>query len=59
VLFLAAQAVSFLDFVTSSNFVATIWLVQRGSPESKMPHEAGPESDEAQKLGRHATANSR
>jgi hypothetical protein len=72
-----AQAVSFLDFVTSSNFVvdvaenwqseylqfflyilATIWLVQRGSPESKMPHEAGPESDEAQKLGRHATENS-
>jgi hypothetical protein len=37
---------------------ATIWLVQRGSPESKMPHEAGPETDEQQKLGRHTTKDS-
>jgi hypothetical protein len=37
---------------------ATIWLVQRGSPESKKPSETGPESDEDQKLGRHATADS-
>ena len=72
-----AQAVSFLDFVTSSNFVvdvaenwqseylqfflyilATIWLVQRGSPESKMPHEAGPETDEQQRLGTHTAKDS-
>jgi hypothetical protein len=36
----------------------TVWLVQRGSPESKQPHEAGGESDEQQQLGRHATDDS-
>jgi hypothetical protein len=38
--------------------VATVWLVQRGSPESKPPDEAGPESDEKQRVGRHATEES-
>jgi hypothetical protein len=33
---------------------ATIWLIQRGSPESKEPDEVGMESDEKQQLGRHA-----
>jgi hypothetical protein len=37
---------------------ATVWLVQRGSPESKVPRDAGPESDEEQRLGRHASADS-
>jgi hypothetical protein len=33
---------------------ATVWLLQRGSPESKQMHRAGPESDEDQRVGRHA-----
>jgi hypothetical protein len=37
---------------------ATVWLVQLGSPESKMPEEAGAESDEQQQLGAHATKDS-
>jgi hypothetical protein len=32
----------------------TIWLIQRGSPESKEPGKEGRESEEAQLLGRHA-----
>ena len=38
--------------------IATVWFVQKGSPESKKPHEAGTETDEAQKVGAHATADS-
>jgi hypothetical protein len=34
--------------------VATVWLVQRGSPESKKVGEAGLESPKQQKLGRYA-----
>lgn len=37
---------------------ATVWLVQSGSPESKPPEKIGPESDEEQLLGRHATEDS-
>src|SRR5215212_463996 len=37
---------------------ATVWLLQRGSPESKELDQAGRESDEEQKIGRHATARS-
>jgi hypothetical protein len=37
---------------------ATVWLIQRGSPESKEPSEAGPESDEKQRLGSHTTKDS-
>jgi hypothetical protein len=37
---------------------ATVWLVQRGSSESKKPGEEGTESDEEQKVGRHATEDS-
>ncbi|GIE74237.1 hypothetical protein Aph02nite_01870 [Actinoplanes philippinensis] len=36
----------------------TVWLVQRGSPESKKPGEQGRESDEKQKVGRYATDES-
>jgi Domain of unknown function (DUF6766) len=36
----------------------TVWLIQRGSPESKAPGDAGTESDERQKTGRHAQPDS-
>jgi hypothetical protein len=46
----------FLQF--SLYIAATVWLLQRGSPESKPMGKAGAESDEAQKVGEHATAKS-
>jgi hypothetical protein len=36
----------------------TVWLLQRGSPESKQLDKAGRESDKDQKVGEHATARS-
>ncbi|MCX5269380.1 DUF6766 family protein [Streptomyces sp. NBC_00199] len=36
----------------------TVWLLQRGSPESKELGKAGPESDEDQMVGEHATNDS-
>ena len=36
----------------------TVWLVQRGSPESKKLDKAGRESDQSQKVGPHAQQNS-
>ncbi|MFD9722373.1 DUF6766 family protein [Streptomyces sp. NPDC059072] len=36
----------------------TVYLVQRGSPESKKVHEAGTESEEEQRMGDHARADS-
>jgi hypothetical protein len=38
--------------------LTTVWLLQRGSPESKPLDSAGLESDEAQKVGRYANARS-
>jgi hypothetical protein len=38
--------------------LATVWLLQRGSPESKELHKAGTESDEEQKVGPHAEDDS-
>ncbi len=38
--------------------VGTVWLLQKGSPESKELEKAGPESDEDQKLGEHTTPDS-
>ena len=38
--------------------LATVWLVQRGSPESKELDKTGGESDERQKVGRHASSSS-
>jgi hypothetical protein len=38
--------------------LATVWLVQRGSPESKEPDDAGRMSDADQKLGDHLVADS-
>jgi hypothetical protein len=46
----------YLQFFLS--IFATVWLVQRGSSESKKPGEEGPESDEEQKIGRHAEEDS-
>jgi hypothetical protein len=37
---------------------ATVWLVQRGSSESKELHLIGTESDEEQRVGEHARADS-
>ena len=37
---------------------ATVWLVQRGSSESKELAKVGPESDEEQKVGEHAEPDS-
>jgi hypothetical protein len=36
----------------------TVWLLQRGSPESKKLDKAGRESDQSQKVGPHAQQNS-
>ena len=33
----------------------TVWLVQKGSPESKEPGDVGPGNDEEEKLGEHAS----
>jgi hypothetical protein len=38
--------------------VATVWLIQRGSNESKQPEETGRESDRQQLVGAHAQRNS-
>jgi hypothetical protein len=38
--------------------LGTVWLIQRGSPESKQAANAGTESDESQKVGEHATPQS-
>jgi hypothetical protein len=36
----------------------TVWLVQRGSPESKPPKDIGRETDEEQQIGRYSTQDS-
>jgi len=38
--------------------MATIWLVQKGSPESKKLDKKGRESDEEQRIGEHARQDS-
>jgi hypothetical protein len=38
--------------------VLTVWLVQRGSPESKKVDDVGQEDDEKQKVGPHADRSS-
>jgi hypothetical protein len=38
--------------------LATVWLLQRGSPESKEPGKEGLESDRDQQVGRHAEPDS-
>ncbi len=46
----------FLQFVTF--ILATIWLIQRGSAESKRPEKAGLETDKEQLVGSAARADS-
>jgi hypothetical protein len=46
----------FLQFTTF--IAATIWLVQKGSNESKRLEDAGRETDEKQRVGRHASDRS-
>jgi hypothetical protein len=46
----------YLQFVTF--ILATVWLVQRGSNESKQVNEMGTESDERQKVGTYAKPDS-
>ncbi|MGN9781704.1 DUF6766 family protein [Nonomuraea sp. ZG12] len=48
-----SEYLQFLLFI-----MLTIWMVQRGSPESKEPGKEGAESDEEQQIGRHARADS-
>jgi hypothetical protein len=37
---------------------ATVWLIQKGSPESKPLDKVGPESDREQQLGEHVSESS-
>ena len=47
------------EFLQFTVFIgATVWLVQKGSNESKRLEDAGLETDEQQRVGRHATARS-
>ena len=47
------------EFLQFAVFIgATIWLVQKGSNESKRLDDVGTESDERQEVGRHAKARS-
>jgi hypothetical protein len=47
------------EYLQFSLFILlTVWLVQRGSPESKEIDKAGLESDEDQKVGEHADPSS-
>lgn len=47
------------EYLQFSLFIlATVWLVQRGSTESKPPGSEGGESDEEQRVGRHARPDS-
>jgi hypothetical protein len=48
-----SEYLQFLVFV-----LATVWLVQRGSSESKEPSKLGTESDEDQLIGAHARPSS-
>jgi hypothetical protein len=46
------------EFLQFSLFIlATVWLIQRGSNESKPPQDAGLESDQRQQIGGYAPAN--
>jgi hypothetical protein len=48
-----SEYLQFLLYLT-----ATVWLLQKGSPESKELAKAGRESDQDQKVGRYAEADS-
>jgi hypothetical protein len=47
------------EYLQFSLFIlGTVWLIQRGSPESKEPGKEGLESESEQKIGAHANADS-
>jgi hypothetical protein len=47
------------EYLQFSLFIlGTVWLIQRGSPESKKPGTAGTESDADQQVGEHASDES-
>ncbi len=47
------------EYLQFSLFILmTVWLVQKGSPESKELHKGGRESDQEQRVGQHATPDS-
>jgi hypothetical protein len=47
------------EFLQFTFFIlATVWLVQRGSNESKRVEDAGLESDDEQRIGQHAESRS-
>jgi hypothetical protein len=47
------------EYLQFSLFIfGTVWLIQRGSPESKEPGKEGRESDEDQLVGEHAEPDS-
>jgi hypothetical protein len=47
------------EYLQFSLFIfGTVWLIQRGSPESKEPDNAGLESDGDQRVGPHASERS-
>jgi hypothetical protein len=47
------------EYLQFSLFIlATVWLLQQGSPESKELHQGGPESDEEQLVAEHAREDS-
>ena len=48
-----SEYLQFLLFI-----LLTVWLVQKGSPESKKPEQAGRESDQDQKVAEYAGASS-
>jgi hypothetical protein len=48
-----SEYLQFLVFI-----MLTVWLVQKGSTESKPPGKEGPETDEEQKVGWHAEPDS-
>jgi hypothetical protein len=48
-----SEFLQFLLFI-----MGTVWLIQRGSPESKKPGEEGAGSDKEQLIGKYSRANS-
>jgi hypothetical protein len=48
-----SEFLQFLLFI-----MGTVWLIQRGSPESKKPGDEGAESDQEQLVGKHARPDS-
>lgn len=55
----ALRAREWLEYLQFTLYIlATVWLLQRGSPESKEIGTEGREPDKRQKVGRHADSRS-